>query len=346
MSKRVTITDVAAEAGVSRATVSLVLREEPRVSQATRDRVHAAIERIGYVYDRRAAIMRTQRSMTIGVVVTNVRNPYFAELTMAIEEALQEGGFSVLLGYSQDEREREGRLLEVMGEHRVDGVILLPSRNTTAEDLRARLAQSAVPHVLIARGVADYDADYVGVDNVRAGELMGDHLGAQGFQRVAFLGGPDGSMARVDREAGLRRGFARHGLQLDPAYSIPAIADQPGGVAAVEALRAAGPMPDGIACYNDVVASGVLSALRAGGIAPGIDVGVGSFDDVTWSNWGHPTLTSVSTFPELVGAEAARLLQERIRSPALAPRQIVLTPRLVVRESSITRAAVAAPAVA
>ena len=328
--------DVAAASGVSRATVSLVLREEPRVSAETRRRVYDAMERLGYVYDRRAANLRTRRSMTIGLVVTDVRNPYFAELAMALEEALDDVGYSLLQGYSQDEREREARLLGVMVEHRVDGVILLPSKDTTAPDLHQRLVVAGMPHVLIARRVANHDADYVGVDNFRAGRLLAEHLASEGHRRVAFLGGPR-STARSDRLRGLRAGLARHGLTLDGALSIVTGASRAEGIAAVEALLELGPVPDAIACYSDNVALGVVSGLRAAGLEPGSDVALGSFDDTPEASLQHPGLTSVATFPDQVGAEACRLLLDRIESPELEPRRVLLTPQLRVRASSTTR---------
>ncbi|MDA0168411.1 LacI family transcriptional regulator [Solirubrobacter taibaiensis] len=328
-----TILDVAAASGVSRATVSLVLRDEPRVAEGTRQRVHEAIERLGYVYDRRAANMRTQRSMTVGLVVTDVRNPFFAELTMAVEKALEARGYSMLQAYSLDEREREARLLGVVIEQRVDGVILLPSTDTEAMDLQRRL--SAVPHVLIARSVADHDADYVGVDNVRAGRLLGKHLGDEGYRDVAFLGGPR-STARGDRLRGLRSGLARHGVKIDAKRNIQTGASRVGGIQALEALLETGALPDAIACYSDIVAIGVASALRAAGIEPGRDVAVGSFDDNPGSSLQHPALTSVATYPERVGAEAARLLIERIDAPDLEARRVILAPTLSVRASSTT----------
>lgn len=330
--KRVTIKDVAVAAGVSPATVSLVLREEPRISSATRDRVHDAMRRLGYVYDRRAAIMRTQRSMTIGLVVTNVRNPYFAELAMALEVELNDNRFVLLQGYSHDERTREDRLLETMVEHRVDGIVLLPSKDTPAADLNARL--NGTPHVLVARRVPDHEADYVGVDNVRAGRMLGEHLASQGHERVAFLGGPSPSIARAERERGLRAGLKRHSVTLPKKLSIPSVADRPGGIAAVQQLLELGPAPEAIACYSDVVAFGVIAALRAAGLEPGRDVAVGSFDDTPEAAVQHPALTSVATFPERVGAEASRLLLERIAVPDLAPREVILEPSLSIRESS------------
>lgn len=330
-----TINDVAAAAGVSRSTVSLVLRDEPRIPAATRDRVHDAMKRLGYVYDRRAAIMRTQRSMTIGLVVTNVRNPYFAELAMALEVALHDKGFVLLQGYSQDEHLREDRLLEAMVEHRVDGILLLPSKDTVAADLQARL--NGTPHVLIARRVRGLDADYVGVDNVRAGRMLGEHLASQGHERVAFLGGPEPSTARGERERGLRAGLKRGGVTLSRKLSIPSESDRTGGVSAVERLLELGPVPDAIACYSDVVAFGVVSALRAAGVEPGRDVAVGGFDDVPEASVQHPALTSVATFPGRVGAEAWQLLLERIATPDLPAREVVLAPSLSVRGSTTSR---------
>ena len=149
--KRVTINDVAAQAGVSRATVSLVLRDNPRVAESTRQKVRGVMADMGYVYDRRAADMRTRRGMTIGLVLTDVRNPYFAELSMAFEVTLKDHGYVVLQGYTQDERARQDRLLDVMLEHRVDGIILLPAKNTSAEDLRRPAGLAATPHVLVAQ---------------------------------------------------------------------------------------------------------------------------------------------------------------------------------------------------
>jgi LacI family transcriptional regulator len=335
--KRITILDVAAASGVSRATVSLVLRDEPRVSAETRQRVLDTIERLGYVYDRRAANMRTQRSMTIGLVVTDVRNPFFAELAMALGEALDGAGFSMLQAYSLDDRTREGRLLGVMVEQRVDGVILLPAKDTSAADLQQRLVASGMPHVLIARRVVNHDVDYVGVDNVRAGRLLGEHFGAEGFRSVAFLGGPR-STARADRLRGLRTGLGAHGVRLDAKASIQTSASRGGGLEALEQLVAAGPLPDAIACYSDNVALGVISGLRATEVEPGRDIAVGGFDDIPESSLQHPGLTSVATHPERVGAEAARLLLERIGSPELPPRKVILPPTLSVRASSTSLA--------
>lgn len=334
--RRVTMKDIAAASGVSRATVSLVVRDSPQIPEETKARVREAMQTLGYVYDHRAAAMRSDRTMTVGLIATDVRNPYFAELTMALEVELQESGLALLLGYSHDDREREDRLLELMVQHHVDGVLILPSTDTTGADLERRLVVSGTPHVLIARQIPDHEADYVGADNVRAGGLLGEHLASEGCKRVAFLGGPLRSSARPDRQRGLAAGLRRHGITLDRALSIATSNDRAGGIAAVETLLRRHPVPDAIACYSDVVAFGVLSGLRSAGVEPGVDVAVGSFDDIPEAELQHPPLTSVATYPNRAGQEAARLLKERIAQPDLAPRRVLLSPRLSVRESTTT----------
>ncbi|MDA0168397.1 LacI family DNA-binding transcriptional regulator [Solirubrobacter taibaiensis] len=326
---------MAAASGVSPATVSLVLREEPVVAAATRQRVLDVIDQIGYVYDRRAANMRSNRSMTIGLIVTDIRNPFFAELSMAVEVVLQERGYALIQGYSRDDRAREDRMLGVMVEQRVDGVFLLPSKDTAAEHLQARLGSARIPHVLFARRVAGYEASYVGINNVRAGRLLAEHLATEGHRTVAFLGGPR-SDARSDRLRGLRAGLKKHGLTVDENIVTSALRE--GGISALEQLLAKGPLPDAIAAYSDNVALAVMSGLRAAGLEPGRDVSLAGFDDVPEAALQHPALTSVATYPERVGTEASRLLLEQIEQPDLEPRTVMLEPALSVRASTTTRA--------
>ncbi len=335
--RRVTMKDVAARAGVSRATVSLVVRDSPQIPLATKSRVRRVMEQIGYVYDHRAAVMRSDRTMTMGLVATDVRNPYFAELTMALQTRLQESGFALITGYSLDEQEREERLLEVMVQRHVDGVFVIPSKTTTSDALNRWLLTSGTPHVLIVRPIQDHVADYVAADNMRAAVLLGDHLAAEACATVAFLGGPPQSTVRSERERGLTQSLSAHGIRFDRALSIASTADRSGGVGALSQLLADSPLPDAIACYNDVVAFGVMEELRRRGFEPGVDVAVGSFDDLYEAELNQPPLTSVATFPARVGHEAARILIERLDDPDAAPEQVLISPRLSVRESTTTR---------
>lgn len=333
---KVTLNDVAAASGVSRATASLVLQDSSRVSAPTKERVREAMRQLGYVYDRRAANMRARRSMTVALVATDVRNPYFAELTMAIEGALTNHGYTLLLGYSHDDQAHQAKLLEAMLEHRVDGVMLVPSYQTTSQMLERSLVASGTPYVLVARRVRGHHADYVGVDNVRAAELVGEHLADQGHRHVAFLGGPAQSTARVERERGLRAALTRAGVEFNPNLSIATSNDRDGGERAVARLLGAGHAPDAIVCYSDVVAVGVLAALRSAEGRPDVQMAVASFDDIPDAALQQPPLTSVATHPDRTGAEAAELLRRRIDDPALPPRTVLLEPALHVRESTMS----------
>jgi LacI family transcriptional regulator len=331
---RVTLKDVAEACGLSRSAVSLVVQDSPRVSEETKARVRKAMVQMGYVYDRGAANLRTRRSMTVGLIVTNVRNPYFAELTMAIEHGLQDAGYTVLQGYTHDEWERQDRMIAAMVEHRTDGVILLPAADTDGKSLQMLKSPQGTPTVLIARQIKGYDADYTGVDNVQAGELLGEHLRTLGARSVAFIGGPAESTAREDRYRGLARALKRGGVALSPrgAYSAPSTG-MDGERITLEMLRS-GQQPDVIVAYSDAVAAGALHALRDSGLKAGTDVAVAGFDDLADTRYQSPPLTSVATFPSETGARAARLLLARIEDPQRPSETVILAPRLSIREST------------
>ncbi|WP_033289266.1 LacI family DNA-binding transcriptional regulator [Amycolatopsis jejuensis] len=325
---RVTINDVAAESNVSRATVSLVLRGSTKISEPTKQRVLDTMVRLGYVYNRQAANLRTQRTMTVGLVLTGVRDPWYADVTMAVEEHAHRAGCTLLTGYSRDMLDRQDKLLSAMVEQRVDGVVLLPATETPADSLARSL--SAIPHVLIDRRVPGLTADCVLVDHENAARQVAEHLAGLGVRSVAFLGGLPGCTVRAAREAGLRA----PGLTLRPDWSIATDGEHAGGTRAAEELLDLGALPDAIVAYSDVVALGVVSALRRRGIEPGRGVALASFDDISEAALQPTPLTSAATFPERQGELAVDLLLERIAQPSDKPREVVYPSELRVREST------------
>ncbi len=333
--RRPTITDVAEHAGVSPATVSLVVRDSPQIPGVTKERVRVSMEALGYVYNRRAAEMRAKRSRILGLIVTNVRNPYFAELTMAVEEAAGRAGYTVLLGCSDDDPTRELRLLSVMAEHQVDGVILLPSSQGSPTEVAGRSAMERLSHVCVARAIPGHSSNYVGADNLASGMQLGEHLTAIGVRSVAFLGGVHDTGARVDRVAGLLAGLRLENVgQLHADLAAPRDADVDlSGL--VEPMLRAG-MPDAVVAYNDMHARALYSALRARGIEPGRDVAIGSFDDVPEARHFFPPLTSVAGHPARVGTVATERLLAVIEHQESEPESVLLEPELMVRESTLT----------
>lgn len=330
--KRPTFTEVAAHAGVSRATVSLVVRDSPQIPESTKAKVRASMDALGYVYNRRAAEMRSRTSRIIGLVVANIRNPYFAELTMAVEESAGAEGYTVLLGCSIDDVERQTLVLQAMAEHQVDGVILLPASHSTPEGLTDLLDRPRMPHVLVSRAVPGYACDYVGADNEASGRLAGEHLRALGAGRVAFVGGVDHSIPREDRMRGLLAGLGPDvgGLVADVPSSHDGTEDLSARIADVLRRDAL----DAVVTYNDMYAFSAFGALRAAGAEPGRDVAVVSFDDVPDAARAYPSLTSAAGYPDRVGETATRLLLEAIERTPDAPRTVLVPPVLNVRASS------------
>jgi LacI family transcriptional regulator len=292
------------------------------------------MEALGYVYNRRAAEMRSLTSRILGLVVANVRNPYFAELTMAVEEAAGASGYTVLLGCSSDDVDRQSEVLRAMAEHQVDGVILLPASHTTPAELEELLRRPRMPHALVSRAVQGYACDYVGADNEASGELAGRHLGEIGVRTVALLGGVERSLPREDRRRGLLTGLAPHGGSL--VADVPSAYDTNEDPAPMLERALAAGVPDAIVTYNDMYAFAVLGALRARGLEPGRQVAVASFDDVPGAESSYPSLTSAAGFPAQVGATATEIVLAAIDQPATELRQVLVAPALNARQSTLT----------
>jgi LacI family transcriptional regulator len=338
---RVTLDEVSRHAGVSRSTASLVFNDSPQVSAETRRRVRESMKTLGYVYNRQAAMLRTQRSMTLGLVVTEVQNPYFAELAMTLEDAADRSNYAVLVGYSRDDTARQRRLIDRLIERGVDGLILLPAGDTEAAEIDALQSTSGVPLVLLARHF-NLKHDYVGADNVTAGRLMGNHLRSLGVRSVAFVGGPQHTSARREREQGFALACKGVAMTMSSADGLFGEATPNGGVEATRRLLDRGEVPDAIVAYSDIVAVGVYAELQRRGLKPGRDIAVGGFDDIPGSEHRTPPLTTVATFPTSIGEKCGELILRRLTTPkssdggadAPAFSHVLIEPALRVRAST------------
>ena len=305
---RVTLMDVARHCGVSRATVSLVMNDSPLVAAKTRDRVRQAMAELGYVYNRAAASLRTQHSDAIGVVLTNIINPYFAEFATGVQDVLTSRETVPLLAVSGEDRELQHRLVKSLVERNVDGIVLIPAHGTTPNDLPDLLG---TPLVLMARRPDGMDVDYVGAENHDGGYAAAEHLYSHGCRRIAFVGGYADSSAREERAGGVEAFLNDHGLTLNSQHSAVC---EPARYQAREAamrLLSKDPTVDGIVCFSDVVAFGVLDAIADMGRSIGSDVRVIGFDDVHDAGLNRPSLSSVAVPARETGRRAAQLVLER-----------------------------------
>lgn len=356
--RRVTLADVSRHAGVSRATASLVLNDSPSIPAVTKTRVRESMLKLGYVYNRQAATLRSRKSMAVGLIVTEASNPYFAELAMALDDATYANGYTVIVGYSRDDTERQQHLIETLLERGIDGLILLPTALSDSAELVTLLAPSATPTVLLARHV-DLKSDFVGADNRKAGELLGSHIHSIGAKSVALVGGPLRASARAERAEGLKSAIEAAGIGFDSSPDYASETTPVGGARATARLLDSGSLPDAIVAYSDVIAIGIYSELHSRGLQPGREIAVAGFDDIPGSAELVPPLTTVATFPSRIGTASAELLFQRITrlrrlssetEPAAAPEpgapqpdspreddgieHVLIEPRLRIREST------------
>lgn len=329
----VSIRDVAARAGVSVGTVSNVLNRPESVPETTVERVRAAIADLGYVRNDAARQLRAGRSTTVGLVVLDARNPFFMDVARGADDEAARHGLSVLIGNSDEQRERELRLVTHFEEQRAHGLLVSPIGDDVErlQEVRDR----GIPVVLVDRTLPGSGFSSVGVDDVHGGELAARHLLATGRRRLAYVGGPAELRQVSDRAAGARRavdGVAGARLETVPVASLTVAEGRAAG--ARLAARPAGNRPDAVFAANDLLALGVLQALAFAGVSVPDEVALIGYDDIDFAAAATVPLSSIRQPSLTMGATALSILVEEAADPSLAPRDVMFEPELVVRAST------------
>ncbi len=330
----VTVRDVASVSGVSISTVSRALSEPTRVASATRDRVLAAARELGYEPNRAASGLRSGRTATLGVVVPDLENPYFASVAKGVQARAREHGYGVFVVDVEEDATREADEVRTLLAQ-TDGVVVASPRGTDDELVALVDRAPRGRAVLVNRRIE-------GVPSVTADDVAGavralGHLRALGHRRVAYVGGPPMSWSDRMRREGLRRAAAADG---EPTEIVDLGAFRPhvqGGYSAADLATGAG--ATAVVAYNDLVALGVEQRLRERGIAVPGQVSVVGFDDTFVATLASPPLTSVGTDLRAVGGAAVDLLVERLRDPDVPVTHVVRPTELVVRASTGTAVA-------
>lgn len=329
-----TITDVAALAGVSTATVSRAFNGKSTVDPLLAARVFRAATELDYRPNGLARNLRRQVTTVLALIVSDVENPFFTSLARGMEDTAQVAGYSVVLCNSDDSADKERRYLDVALQERMAGVVISPSGPV---DGVATLRERRVPVVAVDRpvpGDAGGTVDQVLVDSRTAAREATGHLIAQGYRRIGCLTGPAGVATADERLDGHRDALAAAGFAAAPQHEWHADY-RPAGArdAAREALDAAD-RPDAVMVANSAMAIGVLEAMNERGLRPGRDVGIVAFDDAPWTRAVTPPLSVVAQPAYDIGSEAARLLLARIAEPDGPAVSSVFEARLVPRGSS------------
>lgn len=328
----VTILDVAAEANLSKSTVSLVLKGSPLIPAETADRVRAAASKLGYVYNSRAGELRDGTSKTIGVVVNDLANPFFAEILVGVERKLVEAGYIVLMAHTNEDVDRQEQVLRTMREQGAAGIVLCPAYGTP-RTLTKEVEAWGIPLVVMVRTLGPGKYDFAGGDNERGIYVATKHLLDAGHERIGFLGGLAGVVLE-QRLNGFRTALAERKLKFDEELVVRAKPTRQSGYETMCALLDIKPRPTAAVCYNDVVAFGAMSALGERGMHAGRDFALTGFDNVQDAAHSNPPLTTVDIRPGALGEQAASILLSRIQTPGQARQMFLAKPQLVVRKST------------
>jgi len=332
--KSPTVFDVAERAGVSKSTVSLVNQDSPLVSPDTRLKVETAAKELGYVYNRAAATLRKPKSATIGLVIPNLRNNFFAEAVIGVEEFFRAGSSAgnktLFLSHHLESPEKLTDAVRSMLESRVDGLIIVPALNLASKNNLQMLVQGT-PTVFLSRKPS-FKATYVGPDNFVAGKAAAQHLIEHGYKELMLMGGNSGSSAFDERMEGVLAAINENpnkkikfsALQFTPSRSEGFTHTQ-NFIKTNQALPA-------VIAYNDLVATGVISAASSSGLTAGKDYAVVGVDDIEEAKFLTPPLTTINTKPVQIGRQAAIELERLIESGNKGKPMTVIVPNeLVVR---------------
>jgi LacI family transcriptional regulator len=331
-----TIVDVARRAGVSTATVSRVMSGAAVARPATRERVLAAVRELDYSPSAVARALKRRETRTLGLLVTDIANPFFPLVVRAVEDEAHARGYGVVFGNAADDPERELAYLDLLLERRVDGLIVASARATRRHAVR--LGRVPVPVVLLnsdapgARGLPS-----IATDHRLGGRLAGEHLLALGHRALGHVTAPTGqAAAAADRRRGIQDALVAAGLGPETLLVVDGGGTVEGGAAAVPSLLAATPRPTAVVGFNDLTAIGLLRGLRAAGLRVPDDMAVVGFDDIELAAWTDPPLTTVRQPTEELGRWAVTRIADALAHPdrPAGPARVVLEPTLVVRATT------------
>ena len=319
---------------MSVASVSRVLAGHPGVGEEVRRRVLEAVKALDYRPDLAARRLRSRRTDTIGLVVADIRNPFFTEVSRAVEDVAYRHRMRLILCNTDEDPEREASCLELMRDENVSGVILAPSLRMLST---FQASDYPYPLVLVDRCERETVADAVVLDNFEAARVLTEHLVERSHRRILFLHGAASATGR-QRLEGHAAAMAAHGLAPE-AVGVQPVADRSREVARV--LLARGALPQAVVASSGLILLGLVEALRDAGLKVPQDVAVAGFDDLPWTRLVDPGVTVIAQPTYAMGREAAELLLERIAVPEKPVRRVVLRGELVVRGSSERAEAVA-----
>ncbi len=327
-----TIREVAKKAGVSPTSVSHVLNNTRFVSEDVRERVNSAMRELNYRPNALARSLRRGETHTLGLILPDSANPFFAEVGHAIESAAFARGYSVILCNTENDEDKEHLYTEVLENKQLDGIIFVGA-GENRESISA-IIQNGIPLVVVDRDMGNLELDTVTTENHQGGFLATQHLLSLGHQIIGCITGPSNITPSAERVTGYREAHRQAGIHIEDSLLVRGDFHAPSGYSAALQLLQRTPRPTAIFVCNDMMAIGALRAVAQLGLNVPEDIAIVGFDDIELASYTTPSLTTVAQPKQEIGQLAVKLIFERMGDHSLPPRHNILSTQLIIRESS------------
>jgi LacI family transcriptional regulator len=326
-----TIKDVAKLAGVHPSTVSRVINNDSRISEKTKNKVIYVVNKLGYTPNAIARGLKTKRTNTIGMLIPDMTNPFFAYLARGVEDAASENGFNIILCNSDEKLEKERTYLKILKEKRVDGLIL--SSVHIKDKSIFRLEKIKYPYILVSRDIAGLDKNCIIVNDIAGGTMATEHLIKLGHRRIAHITGPLKVKSAINRLEGYRIALKKNHIEYKEELVEEGDFRIAGGYKAMKKLLKLSELPTAIFAANDLVAMGAMQAIQQKKYHIPEDFCIIGFDDIKLASFVYPTLSTIRQPMLEMGALAVKILLRIIRGGEFNQKKVVLKPKLIIRES-------------
>lgn len=328
--------DIADKCGVSLTTVARALKNKGEISKETRERILAVARELNYTANVPARILAGGKSNIVGLVVADNSNPYYAKMIRGVEDTAKQNGYGLILFNTDETMEQEQKAHQMLIENHVDG-ILITSVISGSEPLKS-LDKHNIPYVLLNRYIEGYTTDSVRSDNELGAYLITSHLCKQGHKRILHITGSEDISSVRERLSGYKNALKENGIEFDPDLVLRCDLKLGGGYGCmVEALDEIKPNPTAIFAYSDLLAIGVMKALKEKGISIPDDIALVGYDNIDYSPFFEPSLTTVDQFAYKIGEQGMKILIEKINQEekeAWQCQEVIIKPELIIRHSS------------
>ena len=327
-----TIREVAKKAGVSSATVSHVANNTRFVSEDVRERVKTAMRELNYRPNALARSLRRGETHTLGLILPDSSNPFFAEVGHAIESEAFALGYSVILCNTDNDENKERIYTEVLENKQLDGIIFVGAGEN--RESISQIVKNGLPLVVVDREMGNLELDTVTTENYQGGLLATQHLISLGHKVIGCITGPSNITPSADRVTGYRAALQQAGIPIEESLIARGDFHASSGYSAALQLLAHNPRPTAIFVCNDIMAIGALRAAAQLSLSVPENIAIVGFDDIELASYTTPALTTIAQPKQEIGQLAVKLIFERMGNPSLQPRRIILSTQLVIRESS------------